>query len=118
MSNKPVIDLKIEEEGGGLRISLHFLRDEEGTLYGCLGSNKTNTGSQMWKICHVTGANIQKDVSTVLFYIYALSRLVFAASGTIKRRHVRAAYRPAAVGTSLIIDVGVKITFKRRSVCR
>lgn len=47
----------------------------------------TNTGGQMWKICHVTGANIQR-MPTILFYIYALTRLVFAAGGIIKQRHV------------------------------
>ena len=35
LSNKPVIDLKIEEEEGG-RISLEFLLDEERTLCGSL----------------------------------------------------------------------------------
>lgn len=65
LSNKVLIDLN---RGGGGRgggeggsISLNFLFDEEGTLCGGLG---TNTGSQMWKICHVTGANIQKDAHT------------------------------------------------------
>lgn len=54
-------------------------------------SNKTRSGSQMWKICHVTGANIQRKPTcpTILFYIHALTRLVFiAAGGIIKRRHV------------------------------
>lgn len=50
-------------------------------------------------------ANIQKmpEHPTDLFYIYALTLLAFAAGGTIKQRHVRAVYRQAAVGTSLII---------------
>lgn len=42
---------------------------------------------------------------TILFYVNALTRLVFAADSLIKPRHVRTVYRPPAVGTSLIINV-------------
>lgn len=48
---------------------------------------------------------------TILFYIYALTRLVFAAGGVIKQRHVLTVYRPAAVWASLVINVGRMIKF-------
>lgn len=51
--------------GDGGSISLHFLFDEDATLCGGLGTNKTITGSQMWKICHVTGANTEKYAHTL-----------------------------------------------------
>lgn len=47
----------------------------------------TNTGGHMWKLCLVTGANIQ-TMLTILFYIYALTRPVFAAGDIIKQRNV------------------------------
>lgn len=42
---------------------------------------------------------------TILFYMNALTRLVFAADGIINVRYVQKMYRPAAVGTSLIISL-------------
>lgn len=53
-----------EEEEEGDSISLNVLFNEEGTLFGGLETNKAKSGSRMWKICHVTGANIQNDAQT------------------------------------------------------